>query len=301
MAPCGHEPIGRLFEHGPANVPASIYQLELRLSGAQTLRLAMPQTGGQVGSDPDCTIHVDDERIPEKWLTIQLQGDAVTFAPGEVGAGESYTVPIGHWCVLPDGHLRVTPTPRTTYQTAVLDKRLDGLAERGDRGEWAEPFLELAVGDSAKPRRFPISVGRSVKIGRRKSECEVALPAGGDEISRHHASVEWRKGEPILRDHSTNGTFWSRPSQDTSFRGVGGGQPLADGDLIRIGSWTLCFRWPQAALARQLAPTTGRASPDSRTRRSIVGGRRRIDVLFLAAVTLALLCLTGILWTLFFM
>ena len=285
--------------HRFLSVPASIYQLELRLPDAQTRTIDLPLPGGLVGSGPDCTGRVNDDRIPGKWLEVRIDGDAVHVTCLDGSSPAPVSVPVGHWCVLSAGHVRVVPASRTTYQTAVLERRLDRLFDVTDEPGWTDPYLEFVDDDGGG--RFPMSVGHALTIGRRKTECDVALSDPGDQISRRHASIEWPAGQPVLRDYSTNGTFWRRPPEQTEFQGVGRDQPLCDGDLIRIGSWTLRFRWPHAALAEEVRKLPGPSSP-MRLTPGVQAGRarrrRRINWTFLLASTLAVLCFVGIAWLL---
>lgn len=276
-----------------AAVAASIYQLEIRLSDGPVLRADMPLRGASVGAADTCTVRIEDPRLPARWLEVGIERDNVTFTPLDGSHAEGPTVRIGHWCILSAGHVRVVPAARTTYQTAVLDRRLDGLFETAASKDWTEPYLELV--DHEPATRFRVPVGRPTLIGRKKAECDIALADAQGQVSRQHAILEWNDEQPTLRDRSTNGTFWKRPAECPDFRGIVRTQPLCDGDLLQIGPWTLRFCWPQAALADRLATVSDTRQPSPALPRTTTP-TGSINWLFLSAATLAALCLAAIAW-----
>lgn len=281
---------------------STIYQLEVRLpgtgAGTGPIRVDLPLPGARVGSDPACSVHLDEERIPVRWLDVRVEGDRVTFTVLDGAEPVSLTVPVGHWSVLSAAHVRVVPAARTTYQTEVLEARFDEVfAAVGDPG-WADPYLELF--DNDPPTRFAITVGQTVWIGRRKKECDIALSDAEDRISRRHASIQWQGDLPFLRDNSSNGTLWQRPSAAEDYRAIGRDQPLVHDDRFRIGPWTLRFCWPQATLADEVGDiAAARAEPVSRFTKTASPRRaRQVNWLFWCASALAVLCVAGIVWIL---
>lgn len=85
-----------------------------------------------------------------------------------------------------------------------------------------------------KSQTFPLAEGDTI-IGR-DPRCEVWLEHSG--VSRRHAQIRIRPGSdrPLITDlGSTNGTFVRGERVDTP-------TPLADGDVIKVGSVSVKFR-----------------------------------------------------------
>jgi DNA-binding winged helix-turn-helix (wHTH) protein len=89
-------------------------------------------------------------------------------------------------------------------------------------------------------RTFALSFGENV-IGR-DPRCDIWLDHSG--VSRRHAQIHVAKGEarPMLTDlESTNGTFLKGKKVESP-------APLADGDVIKVGSVNVKFReWTEGA------------------------------------------------------
>jgi DNA-binding winged helix-turn-helix (wHTH) protein len=89
-------------------------------------------------------------------------------------------------------------------------------------------------------RTFALSPGDNV-IGR-DPRCDIWLDHSG--VSRRHAQIRVAKGEdrPVLTDlESTNGTFLKGKKVESP-------TPLADGDVIKVGSLNVKFReWTDGA------------------------------------------------------
>lgn len=97
----------------------------------------------------------------------------------------------------------------------------------------------IALDASLSSREYVLDSGRAL-IGRDGNRCEVV--AAGVKISRKHAQISWREGQPgnfLIEDlGSTNGLFINGCRIDS-------GCVLKDGDLIGLGSSNeqhLCFQ-----------------------------------------------------------
>ncbi|MDR5708415.1 MAG: FHA domain-containing protein [Armatimonadota bacterium] len=108
---------------------------------------------------------------------------------------------------------------------------------RGASGETSVPPATLAVEETegrVRPGQVFVISGEAV-IGR-SPEVQVVL---ADEFTSHqHARLVVRGGRYWIEDlGSRNGTYLNGQRIEAP-------APLADGDLVRIGSTTLRFRWP---------------------------------------------------------
>ena len=95
-------------------------------------------------------------------------------------------------------------------------------------------------------RRFPLSSGENI-VGR---DADVAVQLDGSTISRRHACV-------LVAD--TGVTLADLDSKNGTFRGddrVSSPIPLADGDVIRLGSLVLTFRMRGAAASTETQRST---------------------------------------------
>ncbi len=82
-------------------------------------------------------------------------------------------------------------------------------------------------------KQLGLSTSARSSIGRDATRCDLVLddPA----ISREHARIQWERGQFVLYDlASANGTWVNNRRIQR--------QPLADGDIIRIGDTTLVFK-----------------------------------------------------------
>jgi EmrB/QacA subfamily drug resistance transporter len=98
---------------------------------------------------------------------------------------------------------------------------------------------ELRVTDGPDAGKM-FAVAEDTVLGR-QGTADMALADSSGELSRRHARIGLRDGEPMIEDlKSTNGTFLNGER-------VQGARPLQAGDRIRIGANTLEFA-PAAAL-----------------------------------------------------
>ena len=106
----------------------------------------------------------------------------------------------------------------------LCQRSLAGVTARPDR----EHRLERVGGDPV-----PLVLPRRYRFGRLPS-CEVVIPHSS--VSRVHAEIFWRKGQPWIRDRSRNGTLVNGCPIDE--------QALRPGDEVRVGplSWLYSVR-----------------------------------------------------------
>jgi hypothetical protein len=125
-----------------------------------------------------------------------------------------------------DGEARVTMAPRAGVPLGAI------AVEVGDAASSAEEFcLRMLEG---LPPDGVYSIRGNARIGR-SEDSEIVLV--DPSVSRAHAVVEIRAGEPILRDvGSTNGTY-------VNGRRVRS-QALRDGDELRFGDTKMRFESP---------------------------------------------------------
>lgn len=125
-----------------------------------------------------------------------------------------------------DGEARVTMAARESVSRGAITIEVSGSGEPA-----AQFFLRMLKG---VPPDGVYSIRGMARIGR-SEESEIVLV--DPSVSRAHAVVEIRGGEPVVRDvGSTNGTY-------VNGRRVRS-HPLRDGDEIRFGDTKMRFESP---------------------------------------------------------
>ncbi len=123
-------------------------------------------------------------------------------------------------------------------------------------------------------RLFGVTGGR---IGR-AADNDWILPDPDRYISSHHCKVEFRAGQWMLEDTSTNGVFINGSDVPAS---VDGAYALKDGDRLRLGDYEIIVSlderqdFPSDASGQMPAPARSSSGFASRRARAGNGPRRR--------------------------
>jgi adenylate cyclase len=91
-------------------------------------------------------------------------------------------------------HLCWEPAAATRFNSAVVVTGTN----------WQRLLLQTRAGPVALAREQELTIGRD-------PQCDVVID--DERVSRFHATIEWRRGMVMLRDHSTNGSFVHRDDE----------------------------------------------------------------------------------------
>ncbi len=118
------------------------------------------------------------------------------------------------------------------------------------------------------PGGATVSAAADLIIGR-DDTCAVRLD--DPSCSRHHATVTWTDGTPVLTDlSSTNGTY-------VDDRRLDGAHALSSGDVIRVGRTTMRFLTTPPASSGPTAATRTIVLPDTLPARAVLTEAERVN------------------------
>lgn len=146
--------------------------------------------------------------------------------------------------------------------------------------------LELVAGPTVELPAIAAESGAEIIVGR-SHQCGLALME--ETVSRHHASISWRRQRWVISDlGSRHGTFLNGVRLQSEQIAE-----LVDGDLVRIGPWTLRVhlgehRTTYASTVDDTARASGRIEP-VRVEHTVRLAQHRLNLLIdcAAAITSA--------------